>query len=118
PTFRAWRERRELTLRASRRRQSTLCLLGASGLGLGRLAATLSETHALRQRRAGRRIVRRHHGIVLREPPLRPVFFWAQVVFGPKVTLQRFEPTAIFETDQGIRAERLPHAHGRGLRDN
>src|SRR5215468_5619199 len=60
------------------------------------------EAHLLGQLRSGRRIVRRHHGIVVRQSPLLAVFFRRQVVVRAQVPLEGFELLAVLKADDVI----------------
>src|SRR4051812_939026 len=63
------------------------------------LAPTLAKTHALRKVGAGRRVVWRYHGIVVREAPLLTILFGRQIVVRAQVPLQRLELLPVLETD-------------------
>ena len=47
-----------------------------------------AEAHLLGEIRAGARVARRNHRIVVRQTPLFPVFLRGQIVVGPQMTLQ------------------------------
>ena len=59
-----------------------------------------AEAHLLGEIRAGARIVRRDHRVVVRQAPLLAVFFRRQVVVGAQVPLQRLELLAVLQADR------------------
>src|SRR3546814_9093956 len=69
----------------------------------GRLPA---EADLLRELAALLGIIWRDHGIVGRQPPLRPVLVRGHLIVGHQVAFQHFELLAVLQTDDVIRLYR------------
>lgn len=62
----------------------------------------LTKSHLLGELRSGRRVVRRHHGVVRRKAPFLPVLLWCHVVLGPQVPLERLELLSVLQTNNVV----------------
>ena len=72
-----------------------------------------AQSDLLGKRRAMGRIVRRHHGIVVRQAPLRAVVVGRHVIAGLQMPLEHLHPDTVFQADQVVGKHRLLHRDGR-----